>query len=271
MQERNVRDIILQELTSSPKTWSELLSAVTQIRSVSETTFFYHLRKLLRDNRIEKVVNEQHKKIYRLAADAEDVQLMEKTGAVDRAEISYLLAQINQAQASETIDQALKDVKSILLVKSLIDYPAIWGFFKDKLTQKKFEPYWPTLIEILLLILRGAKTRSDTKTLALLKGAVFPRISEITLTPGKARGRSIEFVDELLPERDKFEQLKIIAEKVMEQGDNVSLLYPLATIYKRQKLDIWKWLYPLIDGDNQKLAKQASELLSYLRVCARNI
>jgi len=273
MQKISVRDIILEELASKPQNWSQLLHAVEKARSISQSAFYYHLTRLLQAEKIRKTHRPDGLILYELIETKEEpadfAKRIEELENADKEEISYLLTTINQSSEHETKKQVFTELKNIIKNKKVTLFPKIWAFFKDALNNESYRAYWEELLECLHLILKNAKASNDKKTINILKNSLLPMISEVARTPNRARGKSVEFIDELLLNDEKFEQLKEIAEKVMEQGDEVSILYPLAKMYKTRKMDIWRWLYPLIDGDNKDMRQNASELLSYLRDVAR--
>jgi len=269
MQKESVRDMILEELASGPKIWSQLLDAVREVRSISQSAFYYHLTKLLQDGKIRKIVRPDGLKNYELAetekAPAEVAPKVAEIEVADEEEISFLLNVIRQAHTDKARKQAFTDLKIIINTKDVTLYPEIWGFFRDKLDDKNYERYWPELIECLRFILKNARASNDKETINLLKNDLFPRILRIAKTPTRARWQGVEFIDDLLSNDEKFKELKEIAEKVIEQGDDVTYLYPLAKMYTQRKKEIWRWLYSLIDSDDQKVREKASDLLSYLR------
>lgn len=268
MQKQNVRDIILEELALKPKIWSQLLHAVREKRNISQSAFYYHLKKLLQDGKIKKVLHSDSLKIYELVSTEKAPSKIEEIKPANAEDISYLLNVISKAKTDEAKRQAFRDLKNIVETRSVSLYPGIWSFFKNTLNHKNYENYWIELIMCLRLILKNAKASNDKKTINLLKNALLPRILEIAKTPTRARWEGVGFVDDLLSNDEKFEELKEIAEKVMKQKSEVGMLYPLAKMYTTRKREIWRWLYPLIDGDDPEVRVKASELLSYLRMHA---
>jgi DNA-binding transcriptional ArsR family regulator len=273
MQKISVRDIILEELASKPQNWSQLLHAVEKARSISQSTFYYHLKRLLQAEKIRKVHRPDGLILYELVETKEEptkfAKRTEELENVDKEEIIFLLNMIAKASTHEAKKQAFTELKNIVKNKNVTLFPKIWAFFKDTLNNESYRTYWGELLGCLHLILENAKASNDEKTINIVKNSLLPTILEIARTPTSARRESVALIDEMLVNDKKFEQLKEIAEKIMEQGDDVAILYPLATMYKTRKMDIWRWLYPLIDGDNKDIQQNASELLYYMRAVAK--
>ncbi len=273
MQKQSVRDIILEELASRPQNWSQLLRSVRKARSISQSAFYYHLTKLLQAKKIRKTQRSDELFFYELVETKEGqanfAKRIEEFEIADQEEVSFLLDVIDKAHNHEAKKQFFMDLKNLIETKNVTIFPEIWKFFKDTLNNESYRRYLKELLECLQLILKNAKASNDNKSINIIKNSLLPIISEVARTQTRARGKSVEFIDEMLVNDEKFEQLKEIAEKVMEQGDDVAILYPLAKMYKTRKMDIWRWLYPIIDSDNKDMRQNASELLSYMRAVAK--
>lgn len=271
---QNTREIILEELALGPKIWSQLLLSVKKKKpTISQSTFYYHLTKMLRAKNIIKIDRPDGSRIYQLPKTEKMLEVSKQITEIETAnqeELSFLLDTIKQAHTNEAIKQSFTDLKNIVRTKSVTSYRRIWNFLRDILGNKDYEVHWSELIECVQLILENARARNDDKSIKMLRNALLPRILEIANTPTRARVRSIQFIDDMLADDEKFRELKKIAENVIEKGDNVSDLYPLAKMYTKRKMEIWGWLYPLIDSDDPQLRERASELLSYMRNVANS-
>ena len=275
MQIQGTREIILEELAVGPKIWSQLLLSVRKKKpTISQSAFYYHLTLMLKANKIIKIERSDGSRIYKLPIVEKIPEIgkqITEIETVTKEELSFLLDVIKQARNNEAIKQSLTDLKNILKTTNVTSYRRIWNFLRDILGNKDFEVHWSKLIECVHLILENARARKDDRSITMLRNLLLPRILEIANTPTRARLRSIDFIDDMLADDEKFSELKKIAENVIEKGGDVSNLYHFAKMYTKRKMEIWGWLYPLIDSDDLQMSRRASELLSYLRNVANSL
>ena len=275
MEEQDIRNIILRELAEGPKRWSELLSAVREVKSVSQSNFYYHLTKLVNTGKITRKTASDGLRKYELAEAVKVPPEVAVKGKefedADRDEIAFLLNIITRASTDEAVKHAFTDLEEICKTKRVTKYREVWEFFISILNNENYERYWPRMIDDLIIILKNARASKDTETIEKLRKLLLPRILEIAGTPTRGRDTSVNFIDELLSNEEKFEIFKEIAEKIMKQEGDVTTLYPLAKLYKNRKMEIWRWLYSFIESSDEKVSAKASELLSYLRHVARHL
>jgi hypothetical protein len=269
MSTKTIRDIILEELTASPKNWSQLLHAVRGKKMISQSTFYFHLVTLLRNGKISKTSTSDGLKVYEIRRATSGGIKPAKTPIeyAEEKEIAFLLDVIGKAHSDVSISQAFTDLRRITNKQSVRRESEIWKFFADILSNDSYEGHWSELIGILRTIAWRALSIKDEHTLTQLH-KFLPRVSEIAKNSASSRAEAVNLIDQLMPDEQKFKELKEIAMKTIEAGDNLSVLGPLAKMYKTRKTDLWEWLYPLLDDPDEKKRKSAKELLEFLRAMA---
>lgn len=268
MPTRNVRSIVLEELVSGPKSWSEILGAVKKQRSLSDSAFYYHLSTLIRKGKIKKVILSDGSAKYELVEPTR-IKPKARLQDADRSEVDFLLDIISRAPTEETVSQALADLIEICRTQKVAQYNEIWEFLIRALHDQTLQNHWSSLLSVLLWIYNNAEESDDKETIKRLKTIMLPTVLEIAKTPIRARNEALALLEKILTNNEKFQKFKEVAEKViMEESGAFPNLGVLGDFYKTRKMEIWRWLYKLMESPDKNVRQRAADFLSYLRSAA---
>jgi len=257
--------VILGELQSGPKEWRPLQDACNNA-GYSRSNFYYHLKNLIKNGNIMKRKSPDGRNLYYLQLKSE-----EGVEDADPEEIHFLVKKLKTSQNYEAITEALTDFGNICQAKRLMKYGEVWIFFKEKLREKL---YSGRLLGCLDIITSRAVQAGDEGFIKRIREEFLQEIVAIIMDVDKedpVRREAVRLLAKLLTEDELYDNLMAISDDVVRKGQEdwrkliVPLFDYLKIFYDRRKTSVWKWLYDLMENDDETIRDRGRKLLRSLR------
>lgn len=256
--------VILGELQSGPKESRPLLDACKKA-GYSRSNFYYHRRELIKNGKITVSKTPYGRNLHYLRLAEEGVE------DADPEEIHFLINKLKTSENFVVIDEALTEFVSICQAKRVMKHGEVWIFFKEKLREKL---YSGRLLGCLDIITTRAMQARDEGFIKRIKEQFLQEIVEIIMDVDKeddVRREAVRLLAKLLTEDELYDRLIAISGGVIRKGQEewrkliVPLFDYLKTFYGHRKTSVWKWLYELMENDDEAIRDRGRRLLRSLR------
>ena len=259
-------EIIKRELSSGHKPKKELVKA--QIKEgIKKPTAYRHINSLQKNGTISEI--EGRKGIFTIT---NRCGKLEETAA---EEVDFLLDEAKKKKSPESVKTALHALGTILKRSKVTKESPIWDFYKEALEDNYYKEEWSNLIDNLQVASRNLQEVGDDDCLNTIKKELWPRISAL-FEPNQDHAILLSitpFIETLYPD----EASTIIFNSANNYISNANIddikwdhfidamLPQLKKYYKENKLKVWKWLFSLLDWDNETIKKRSRKIYQNLQ------
>jgi len=257
--------VILGELQSGPKEWRPLQDVCGKA-GYSRSNFYYHLKNLIKNGNIMKRESPDGRNLYYLQLKSE-----EGVEDADPEEIHFLIDKLKTSRNSVVIAEALTEFVNICQAKRVMKYGEVWIFFREKFQEKL---YSGRLLGCLDIITSRAMQAGDEKFIKRIKEEFLQEIVAIIMDINKedpVRREAVRLLAKLHTGDELHDHLMAISDDVVRKGQEdwrkliVPLFDYLKIFYGRHKTSVWKWLYDLMENDDETIRDRGRKLLRSLR------
>ncbi|MFH0896899.1 MAG: hypothetical protein V1850_02475 [Candidatus Bathyarchaeota archaeon] len=252
-------EIIRRELTLGPKSRKELVEAQLK-NGITRPTAYRRINTLLINGAINEI--EGRKGMFAPT----HIKLEE----INAEEVDYLIDMINKKGSPESVKAALYELGLILRRCKITKKSNIIDFFKKTVEDDYYKNEWTNLIDDLSAITCNLAQIRDDEDLDEIRKTFQPSIINL-LEPSQDKPilkSVVHFIETLSPD----DACSLIFDKVNtyisdEQFDDLQwdqfisvVLLQLKELYNKDKLKVWRWLFPLMEEGNETAKKRAIKI-----------